>query len=1101
MSIKWKIIIPVTCILVVLVVATLVFSSLRFSTYTDILFRERISVATNGLKKHMVDRERDSLIAAITASTEASVITAVANRDREEIIRILSSSMDLYHVDFITVTDADGIVLARTHEHDIYGDSIADQTSIQEALRGTVFSCIEEGIVVKVSARASAPVYDTNETLIGVISAGVRFDSDETFDWLKEHYHADFGVFVNQVMVSGTVKANGERLIGRPLPAFVAEKIYATKQAVIGYDTVNGENYSISFLPLFDIHGEIFAIIATGCSNAELLAEKNAMQANIFVIGLTGLAGSVLVLLFITARITKPIAYLSQFVGNVSAGYLENGNTSANMATKDEIELLTSNIYSLVDIIKSILSDLTYLTSDLDKFSDVDIYVDDSKYSGSYKEIIQSIKKLAESVSIMRKTMAVMDHLDIMISVADFNYRLLYVNRSMAEYYNMDRNDYIGKTCYKAIRNIDQPCKICQMDKLMLAKELYPYYDYDGMLDEESCRYIGGRAAIIRWVDNSYVFFNAIKDETVRIENQEKLRQATTAAEVASVAKTMFLANMSHEIRTPMNSIIGFTELGLETAVNPIAKEYLAMIKENAGLLLQIINDILDISKVESGNMEIEAIPFALHELLNSCKTMITLKASEKNLDIHFYTAPSLSKMLLGDPTKLRQVLINLLSNAIKFTEAGSVSLAVMVIKETANQVTLRFEVRDTGIGMTSEQITRIFEPFIQADISTTRKYGGTGLGMSITKSILDLMGSSLEVESEAGVGTVIGFELSLATTEKTPEMLKTGNLVNELSKPVFEGDVLICEDNQMNQRVIIDHLNSVGLKSEIAENGQEGIDKVQARIDMGAKPFDLIFMDIHMPVMDGLTAAPRIIEMGTGTPLVTMTANVMADDRELYKAAGMLDYLSKPFTSQELWRCLLKYLTPVNFVNVKEYENKNTDTDIQRQLKADFVTSNRDKLSEIMSALDTSDIKLAHRLVHTLKSNAGLIGQVVLQKAAATVEVALKGGENRVTPEEMHALGIALGSALEELNPYLNEIKSLAPADTMVDLDANTVRQLLEALEPLLKSGNPESLKMMGDIRSITGSGELLRQMEDYDFDAAGKELAKMKVNMAIPQ
>jgi len=407
----------------------------------------------------------------------------------------------------------------------------------------------------------------------------------------------------------------------------------------------------------------------------------------------------------------------------------------------------------------------------------------------------------------------------------------------------------------------------------------------------------------------------------------------------------------------------------------------------------------------------------------------------------------------------------------------------------------LRFEVRDTGIGMTPEQVARIFEPFIQADVSTTRKYGGTGLGMAITKNIIDLMGGSLEIESAPGAGTVIGFELTLETSETAVKISEMGNPVNELDKPTFDGEVLVCEDNQMNQRVIIDHLSRVGLKIEIAGNGQEGIDKVQARIDTGKKPFDLILMDIHMPVMDGLTATKKILGMGAGTPIVAMTANIMTDDRELYQAAGMLDYVGKPFTSQALWRCLLKYLTPVNFTGADEYENKGADTAIQKQLKTDFVAGNRDKFNEIAGALDNNDIALAYRLVHTLKSNAGLIGKTALQNAAASIEAALKGGENRAAERQMDVLCIELRSALDELGPYLNETAVRTGADTIAMLDADTARKLLEELEPMLKSGNPECLKMADDIRSVTGSAELIRQMEDYEFYAAADELAKLKL------
>jgi len=234
----------------VLVVTTFVFSSVRFSAYTDILFSERISVAANGLKKYMDDCERDSKIAALTASTDANVISAIANRDRDEIINVLSSSMDLYHVNFFTVTDADGIVLARTHEQNMYGDSIAYQKNIQEALSGAIYTCIEEGTVVKVSVRTGAPVYDTEGTLVGAISAGKRFDINETLDRLKEHYHAEFGVYINDVLISATVKINGERIIGWPLNPDTKEKVYSTKKGFYGASTVENDTYSLFYLPL-----------------------------------------------------------------------------------------------------------------------------------------------------------------------------------------------------------------------------------------------------------------------------------------------------------------------------------------------------------------------------------------------------------------------------------------------------------------------------------------------------------------------------------------------------------------------------------------------------------------------------------------------------------------------------------------------------------------------------------------------------------------------------------------------------------------------------------------------------------------------------------
>ncbi|WP_461247351.1 ATP-binding protein [Treponema sp. R6D11] len=400
---------------------------------------------------------------------------------------------------------------------------------------------------------------------------------------------------------------------------------------------------------------------------------------------------------------------------------------------------------------------------------------------------------------------------------------------------------------------------------------------------------------------------NAMLDEMQKAQNN--LRLARDTAEAANLAKTVFLANMSHEIRTPMNSIIGFSELAMDDEIKPNTREYLYKIMESAEGLLQIINDILDISKVESGKMELEHIPFDLHEILGYCQTVIVSKSVKKGIHVYFYAEPSIGKKLLGDPTRLRQILINLLTNAVKFTNTGTVKLSSTIKESTENSITLYFEIKDSGIGMTQEQISKVNEPFVQGDSSMTRKYGGTGLGLPITKNLIGLMGGSMDVESSPGIGSKFSFTLKFDTTNETEETQEQKATLEKIEKPSFEGEILVCEDNAMNQRVICEYLARVGIKATVAGNGKEGVDMVRGRMERDEKPFDLIFMDIHMPVMDGLEAASIINKLQTGTPIVAMTANILSTDKELYKRNGMPDYLGKPFTSQVLWRCLLKFI------------------------------------------------------------------------------------------------------------------------------------------------------------------------------------------------
>jgi len=535
---------------------------------------------------------------------------------------------------------------------------------------------------------------------------------------------------------------------------------------------------------------------------------------------------------------------------------------------------------------------------------------------------------------------------------------------------------------------------------------------------------------------NPFSFLFKKSDENKRLENlvrertlelnryQKELEKALDAAKAANNSKSVFLANVSHEIRTPMNSIMGFSELALDGDFTPKTREYIENIRTNAKWLLEIINDILDISKIESGKMELENIPFDLHELFSSCRTLVMPKAVEKGIMLHFYAEPSVGRRPVGDPTRLRQVFVNLLSNAIKFTNAGMVKLHSDITSMTSDTISMHFEIKDSGIGMSSEQIDRVFTPFTQAETGTTRIYGGTGLGLPISKNLVEMMGGKLFVESTPGVGSKFSFDLSFSTIPRSEEeMLERKIGLKEIEKPVFEGEILLCEDNIMNQQVIKEHLIRVGISTFVAENGKVGVDTVADRVKNNQKLFDLVFMDMHMPVMDGLEASAKIRELAPSVPIVAMTANIMADDMDVYKASGMKDCVCKPFTSQELWRCLLKYFTPVKKDDSISDETITTgslpesDAEFQKTLRKVFYNSSINKYNEINDAINKKDIKLAHRLAHTLKGNAGQVGKTALQKAAAQVEHHLRDGINLVTEELFATLKTELDLVLSEFS------------------------------------------------------------------------------------
>ena len=562
------------------------------------------------------------------------------------------------------------------------------------------------------------------------------------------------------------------------------------------------------------------------------------------------------------------------------------------------------------------------------------------------------------------------------------------------------------------------------------------------------------------------------------------------AIEEVNHAKTMFIANMSHEIRTPMNSILGYSELALEEVIPATTREYLKRIVTNSKWLVNIVNDVLDVSKIEAGQLKLESIPFDISDIADQCMYLLQPLALDKGLAISYNVeSPKehTTKQLVGDPTKIKQICVNLLSNAVKFTDAGAITASITIEEINDGNCILNFEFKDSGIGMTNEQIARIFEPFMQADSSTTRKYGGTGLGLAITRRLIEAMGGTLHVESAPGIGSNFSFQIQFKLCNRKA----SNGEIPIVDKPVFSrGTVLIVDDNDMNVGVICEHLGRVGLQTIIATNGKEAVDIIKKRMAGGQRPFDLIFMDIHMPVMDGKEAATIISNLQLGTPIVAITAETMAlTEDEPYKEFGMNDYLNKPFTTQELWRCLIKYLGPSDDIML---EPNGADDPLQQKLQLLFLKGNQNTVENIAAAISANDIKEAHRLAHTLKSSSRLIGKTELGNIAQEVEHLLS--KNKLPSEELLAeLSDKLRDTLDELSPLLN-VEKVKVAMVM------DIETLLDKLETLLRQSNIESQNLVESLAILKKHGtemlvdELIEQIESFKFRNAVSTLEKVK-------
>ncbi|MDE2401032.1 MAG: response regulator [Burkholderiales bacterium] len=603
-----------------------------------------------------------------------------------------------------------------------------------------------------------------------------------------------------------------------------------------------------------------------------------------------------------------------------------------------------------------------------------------------------------------------------------------------------------------------------------------------------------------------------IQDITARKLTETAMREARAAAEASTLAKSHFLANMSHEIRTPMNAVMGMTHLALLEELPPSARNYVDKAHRAAGNLLRILNDVLDVSRIESGKLALDSTDFRLDDVFDNLADVLRMRAQEQGLNLRFEPSADIPTPLIGDPTRLGQVLINLGANALKFTErGGNVVIGAEVRRLESAGVEVHFWVRDTGIGMPPEVIAHLFDPFTQGDNSTTRQYGGTGLGLSISRQLVDMMNGQIWVQSALGQGSTFHFTAHFGLRELAPTPAPSQALsstadqardILQTARAQLAGTrLLLVEDQPLNQELACELLRRAGIEVVAVANGQQALDQLTQD-----GPFDGVLMDCQMPVMDGYVATERIRAnpAWTDLPVIAMTASAMAADHERAADSGMNDHITKPLDLRQMFDTIARWVVPAPPPILDSADGLARcmgDLDLYRRLLKGFQEDQQDFERQFTQALREGDLARAIRHAHTLKGLASNIGARALQHAAQQLQsLTEQGPDNAMQP--------ALDQTLAALNAVQEAIGAMvppAPIEGSVaaapDLNNDTLQARWQHLATLIRDNDAQALDV---IREMVAHQPALQQqaavtaltaaLARYDFDAAGAALTSLR-------
>ncbi len=663
-----------------------------------------------------------------------------------------------------------------------------------------------------------------------------------------------------------------------------------------------------------------------------------------------------------------------QYFSSVSINHLINNEKEyhKNIMALSEVESLKASVFAMQAHMKTF-----YTTLDINNLEESKEHIESIRENS--RVLKENLNNSEQAESVDRLIYAVNDIIDFQTNLS----QLFAQNNSSAtkrffEKYTIEQKiAAIEILCDKVIDT-----QVKQIPSKMFSNEIFA--NRVSQMDLIGTLFTFLIIVFFAWI--------LIMDISKRNQLEKDLKGAKQKADQSVIAKELFMANMSHEIRTPMTSIIGFINLLERTNLNELQKDYLHTVKNSSENLLTIINDILDFSKLEAGMIRFEQNPFSIQGLLHSVNTMFLPKTKEKNIRLVFHPLENIPETLIGDPTRLTQIMINLIGNATKFTHEGVIDVSAKLLKEDEQIAIVQFSVSDTGIGIPKDKIGIIFDRFQQADSETSRRFGGTGLGLSIVKSLVEFQGGIISVDSQEGMGTVFSFTIPYkkAANEIKKQFTAQEKIIRK--EEIKKVRILVAEDNPLNRKLIDALFNEWAIGFEFAENGKEAIDKLKTG------NFGMVLMDIQMPEINGYEATKIIREnLKSEIPVIAMTAHALEGEREKCISMGMNDYISKPINENELYSLVAKY-AEIYARNEKEectpVANSAEQINLERVTNLDFLTSlangKTDFFNEMIrlfleecpkevlrlrKAIEDKNFQMIHSNAHAMKSTIPFVG------------------------------------------------------------------------------------------------------------------------------